>query len=281
MAMGLLLLTLSFFTLPACSLAADLVVALGRSVPVPDTAEGLWASDDPEIANIGADGMLVAYAPGETSFRQLTDNEAVWAVEVSENSVPELVTSGIDIALSEWENSLGKSISRSNKYTKWYCGRKCEFGWCGAFIGYSLDKAGIPMDYWRKSMLQTDGHPHAVREADVLKLLRGYTNMDRIGRVPQPGYLVIYGKRGGYATIHVGLVTDAIRLGDGRYIIHTVEGNVSSRVKRYCYLYDAFSEDPQKNMSMLPNEEQTEPEVFQYTLHQNNWYVNVFCQTWY
>lgn len=226
---------------------------------------------------------MTAYSAGETSVRFLSGEgaAAAYSVTVLDNPVPDAVGRGVALALGEWEASRGKAIARSNKYTKWYCGTKSEFGWCGAFVSYALDKAGIPMEYWRESTLQADGNPFAVREADVLKLLRGYTNMDRVGRVPRPGYLVIYGKRDGYATIHVGLVTDTLRLQDGLYRISTVEGNVSSRIKRYSYLYDAFSPDPERNMRPLPEEEHLEPDIFQYRLHQENWYVNVFCQTWY
>ena len=106
--------------------------------------------------------------------------------------------------------------------------------------------------------------------------------MDRWGYIPQPGYEVVYGRRGGYATMHVGLVTDVTPLGDGRYEIKTVEGNMGPRIRRHHYIYDAFADNFEKNVSELPQERQTDMETFTYVPHLDGaWYVTGFGQTWY
>ena len=103
--------------------------------------------------------------------------------------------------------------------------------------------------------------------------------MNRLSDVPQPGYLVIYGKRGGYKYLHIGMVTDVIDNGDGTYLISTVEGNVSSRIKRYTYLYD--KNGGEKNFMACPEELQTDTDTFQYTPHNKDWCITIFCQTWF
>ena len=142
-----------------------------------------------------------------------------------------------------------------------------------------------PTDTYRHLKPLGSGEPHGVREAAVPKLDTGFANMERITNIPRPGYLVIYGRRetskqAAYAFVHVGLVTDVIDRGGGVYEVRTVEGNLSSRIKRFCYLYDA-NDTTKHNMSSLPAEEQTEPKVYQYTPQQDTWYVTEFCQTWY
>ncbi|MDD4080923.1 MAG: Ig-like domain-containing protein [Eubacteriales bacterium] len=246
--------------------------------------KGGWQSSAPTVATASDQGVVTALTPGEAIITQTVKNKPVVRASilvVESAETPEQITRALDIALGEWQASLGKTIGRSNKYTKWYCGRPCEFGWCGGFVSYCLDEAGLPMAYWRESELQLHGNPHAVREADVLKLLRGYTNMGRISNLPRPGYLVVYGKRGGYKTIHVGLVTRAEHQGEGVYLIETVEGNVSKRIKRYSYLYDSLAKNPERNMKTLPETEWTDTGTFQYQLITDNWHVNAFCQTWY
>ena len=136
------------------------------------------------------------------------------------------------------------------------------------------------VDYIHILEKSTGGVPYGVREAAVPKLDTAFTNMERVTNIPRPGYLVIYGQRDYYAFVHVGLVTDVVDRGDGVYQVFTVEGNMSSRIKRYCYLYDSNAK-ADRNMSATPENERTEPDVFQYTPHKNNWYVNEFCQTWY
>ena len=126
------------------------------------------------------------------------------------------------------------------------------------------------------------------------KLDTGYTNMDRITQTdPRPGYLVIYGYRdhkesSAYPYAHVGLVTDVKDLGDGKFLISTVEGNLSSRIKRFTYVYDSnipankAKPNAKTNLNMFdaPDDVPREQDI-QYTPHQTYWYVTEFCMTWY
>jgi hypothetical protein len=243
----------------------------------------VWESDAPEVAQVSPDGVITAVHEGFATLTALLPDGSMAQcdVTVDESAMPALIRQAIDFALSEWESNLGNGFSRSNKYTKWYCGKPCSFGWCGAFIGYCFDRVGIGMKYWADSSPVADGSPYAVREAGVGKLLKGYTRMQRTGEIPHPGYLVIYGVSGGSSSvIHVGLVTDVEETAGGLYRVQTVEGNVSNRIKRYCYLYDSTIKGPAVNMLALPADEQTDNR-FYYDLHESNWYINVFCQTWF
>ncbi len=249
--------------------------------------KGEWSSNAPNITEVNTDGVVTALSEGEAVITLINKGKSVLtrSFQVKVNlPVPEEITAAIDLALSEWEIASGSGFKRNNKYTIWYYGPNASFGWCGAFTSYSLGEAGVPQastDTYSKLTPLPDGQPYGVREAGVPKLLTGYTNIDRITNIPRPGYLAIYGDRGGYKTKHVGLVTRVEDRGDGIYLLETVEGNLSSRIKRLTYLYDSKMKDPQRNMSMLPEEEQVNTEVFQYRLSSEDWRVTAFAQTWY
>ncbi len=249
--------------------------------------KGEWISDAPEKATVDQDGLVTALSEGEVTITLSGKGKALLTVPfriIADPAVPAEITAAIDLALSEWEDASGSGFKRSNKYTTWYYGPSASFGWCGAFTSYSLGNAGVPQaetDTYRKLAPLPDGQPYGVREAGVPKLLAGYTNLDRVSNVPRAGYLVIYGKIGGYRTMHVGLVTRVENRGNGVYLLETVEGNLSSRIKRLTYLYDSRTKDPNRNMSMLPDDGQTDPQVFQYRLNSEDWRVTAFAQTWY
>lgn len=268
------------------TLPEQLLLAPGESRTFALPFQGYWDSDAPEVAQ--AEGnTITAYEEGYAVLALVSPQGEEFAVEVeviaNADPVPAVIRDAINIGIQEWQENLGKTFSKEpkyNKYTKWW-GYAC--GWCGAFANYCLDMAGVPLeptDTFRKVKPHEGGIPYGVREAAVPKIDTAFQNMERITNIPRPGYLVIYGQRDYYAFVHVGLVTDVIDRGDGIYQVFTVEGNMSSRVKRYCYLYDSNA-PAEKNMFATPEAEQTEPDVFQYTPHKNNWYVNEFCQTWY
>lgn len=249
--------------------------------------KGEWISNAPEIAEVDDGGLVTALSEGEAAVTLSNKGKTVLtrSFRINKNpDVPAEINDAIDLAVSEWEIASGSGFKRNNKYTIWYCGPNAIFGWCGAFTSYSLGEAGVPQaptDTYSKLTPLPDGQPYGVREAGVPKLLTGYTNLDRTTNIPRPGYLVIYGDRGGYKTKHVGLVTRVEDRGDGVYLLETVEGNLSSRIKRLTYLYDSKTKDPQRNMSMLPEDEQTNSEIFQYRLSSEDWRVTAFAQTWY
>lgn len=264
------------------ALPASLSLSLGESRAFLLPFDGYWDCDAEDV--VSAQGNQITALSEGSALLSLISDEQEFVVEITvgaEDDVPPLIRAAIDLALSEWQENLGKTFTQRNKYTAWYCGTgpKCYFGWCGGFVSYCLDTAGVPMDDKEDCVPQPDGVPYAVREAGVGKLYTGYQKMERLSSIPRPGYLVIYGKQDYYAYTHVGMVTDVIDRGDGTYQIFTVEGNVSSRIKRYSYLYDSTAK-AEKNMSDAPEDVRLEPDIYQYTKHQKDWYITTFCQTW-
>ncbi len=201
-----------------------------------------------------------------------------------DDDMPPLVQDAVTLALSEWSENRGKTFSRLgkyNKYSRWQCGTgpKCNIGWCGAFLGYCFDTAHVPMDSEHKSVPHESGEAYAVHAAGVGKIYTGFKNMNRLTDVPRAGYPVIYGEKGGYQYLHVGLVTHVLPLGDEKYIVSTVEGNVSSRIKRYTYLYD--KNGGKNNFLDCPEAYRTDDNIDQYTKHNKDWSITTFCQTWF
>ena len=279
------------------SLPQELTLTAGQFRFFAQSFTGAWESSDPDVAGAEPDVndkknvRIIGFAPGEATLT-LTGTKSkktasvkvtVLPDETAQAPVPALIQQAIDIALKEWEELGEKKISkelRDNKYNKWW---GYPVGWCGAFASYCLEKAGIPLDsedVISKLKPLDSGEPHGVRAAGVPKLDTAYTNLGRTTKIPRPGYLVIYGSvKDSYGYKHVGLVTQVEDMGGGLYQVTTVEGNMSSTVKRYCYLYDSRNVS-HENLSALPQEMQTEPGLH-YTPHQNTWYVTEFCMTWY
>ena len=108
-----------------------------------------WVSDAPEVA-VFENGAIRARNEGFATLILLDTQgmEHRWDVTVSEDALPALIQAAVDLALEEWETNLGKTFTDRNKYTRWYCGNApgCHFGWCGGFVSYCLDTAGVPMD---------------------------------------------------------------------------------------------------------------------------------------
>ena len=242
---------------------------------VPGAAE---PEDEPETAG-----------PDEADEEQTESNESEESADVTIQSydrtkVPEAINTVIDFALNEWKAADNKTFSRlgsKNKYSYWQCGKgpKCNIGWCGAFLGYVFDTCGIPMDEPTKSETHESGEPYSVRAAGVGKINKGFDKMERLSMVPKPGYLVIYGEQKGYGYKHIGLVTDVDDLGGGRYLLKTVEGNMSNRIKRYCYVFD--SNEALKNTQPCPEEyRRDDGEINDYE-HIKTWNITTFCQTWF
>ena len=187
------------------------------------------------------------------------------------SAVPDLINGALDLAFTQWEEDAAKGtkkfsrLGKYNKYSYWQCGSGsgCDIGWCGAFLGYVYDNAGVPMDKPADSVPHEGGVPY---------------NMERLSMVPQPGYFVIYGQQKGYAYKHIGLVADVDDLGGGQYLIKTVEGNMSSTIRRYCYLFD--SNEELKNLQPCPEEYVREDAGINAYEHVKNWNITTFCQTW-
>ena len=275
-------------------LPGQLTLAPGETRTFQLPFEGYWESDAPEIAE--ADGNSITAHESGTAVLALISpqgDEHLIEVTVSADPIPPIIRDAINIALREWEELGEKKIPqdpKGNKFTKWW---KYACGWCGAFVSYCLDQAGVPLeptDTYRKVKPHEGGIPYSLREAAVPKLYTGFENMERITDIPRPGYLIIYGAKGYYDFVHVAMVTDIIDRGNGVYQLFTVEGNVGGTVKRYSFLYDSqAAKKDKKNLSLLPEEEWLEPDIYHYDEPRRtksngkyyNWFVMAFCQTWY
>ena len=208
---------------------------------------------------------------------------------------PTLIQSVLDIAYQEWEELGGKALPDSNKYTKWR--NKYKWGWCNGFITWCMLEAGVPMDTPEEIEEASKGSPdgfvpvegiHYSQESSVGSLLPNFQRMNRTTMVPQPGFLLVYGASySGY--IHVGLVYDVEALGNGRYRITTIEGNMSHTVKMYVRDYDLYAADKEKNLSVVPEEERVLEAArnLDYKIPQgkvggkmHNFYVNYFLMPW-
>ena len=193
-------------------------------------------------------------------------------IETSPAQPPEVIQNMLDIAYNEWETLAGQTLSRTNKYTEWR-GKGVSFGWCAGYITWCMMEAGVPMyelehfldesNDTEEGFYPVEGVMH-VQEAGVGKLLRAYQRMNRTTMIPQPGYILVYGCSYN-KTIHVGLVYDVIDLGEGRYRITTLEGNMSNRVKMYVRDYDMNAEintnnRKSTNLTAIPEDEYPMPE---------------------
>jgi len=196
--------------------------------------------------------------------------------------IPETIQNLLDLAYSEWQETDGKRLPNPNKYTKWR--NKYKFGWCGGFITWCMLQLDVPQQ--EKNLItagEVEGIVH-VKEADVSKLSNGYTKMNRVTVLPQKGFLIVYGKKGGNGYWHVGLVYDAEKLPDGKYRLTTIEGNLNSTIRMFIHDYDPNAEVKSKNLSYIPEEERTleETAAFSYKRQYKNFdlYVNEFLMPW-
>lgn len=285
----LVLILLSAACLPASAAGeqypAELRSSVGRSYVFAPSRRGTWRSSDEAVAQVNGRGIINFLSEGEATvfFTAKSGKESSLRVLVGPaGEMPAIIRQGIDFALNEWQQAAGQPFPRSNKYTFWLRNAKSSFGWCGAFVNYSMESVGIPAKWRGESEPQVDGRAHAVHEAAVPKLWESFKKMDRLGFIPQPGYEVIYGRRGGTPYVHIGLITDVAPLGKGLYEVSTVEGNMDNRILRYRYIYDALAEDPERNYQSLPEDQRLEPETYKYELHNKGaWYITAFGQTWY
>jgi hypothetical protein len=283
----LLLLLAVCLIIPAASAqeantALQLEMHPGETMAAP--AAGKWETTDAQVATVDENGNITALVEGNCQILLTTGGAATaYDLTVDDNVPTELMKKAIAIAENEFVTLDLKGVKKANKYTKWYAGKSgVAFGWCGAFVGWCFEEAGVPMSRVEKAEKVADDLTYAISEAAVGKILKGYQKMERTTNIPRPGYMVIYSVTNkSYNNIHTGLVADVEDLGDGRYLLTTVEGNVSSTVKKYQYYYDSSEEATQKqeNMQALPSDMQLEEKIC-YKLHSEDWFVKVFCQTY-
>ena len=213
--------------------------------------------------------------------------------------IPDEIQSLLDLAYDEWLAGDAGEMKMSNKYTKWR--NDSKWGWCGGFITWCMLELGIPQQTGNKIQEgEVEGLVH-VKEAGVGKIRVGYAKMNRLSRVPQKGFIAVFGngkqfgETGMTPYYHVGLVYDAEELGDGKYRITTIEGNVDSpgdalhnkaahTIRMYTRDYDMNAENPRQNITLVPEGERTQEESalfsYGYTYGNENLYLTVFLMPW-
>jgi hypothetical protein len=283
----IVLLLLSICLLIPAASAQEANTALKLSMHPGETmaapAADKWESTGTQVATVDEKGNISALAEGNCQIILTSGGKTTaYDLTVSENVPTELMKKAIAIAENEFVTLDLKGIKRVNKYSKWYNNSSNGFGWCGAFVGWCFEEAGVPMFRVGAAEKVTDDLTYAVSEAAVGKILKGYQKMERTTNIPRPGYMVIYSvTHKSYDNRHTGLVVDVEDLGDSRYLLTTIEGNMSSRVKKYQYYYDGSEAAAQKqeNMQALPKDMQVDDKIC-YKLHSDDWFIKVFCQTY-
>ena len=288
-----------FMLLPLLCSAENIRLHPGESVTYSAEVISPWVSEDSDVAD-ASENVITAYSVGTAVLSAEAADGSLYSitVEVSDETqamkMPPLMQAAVDLGLAEWEAAGGETFRRCNKYTLWYSnGNKYEYGWCAAFECWCLYHVGIPMVEWTKCEPHENGDVWGVKANGVGKVIQGYDKMNRLTFIPRPGYLVVYGQADSGTCMHVAIITDCEEIGEGRYLIKTVEGNMANRIKRYCYVYEVKGADESKangkknypykvtgNYFDAPEEYRTEPDTFQYTKHKKNWYVYRFCATW-
>ena len=207
------------------------------------------------------------------------------ALENTTDEPPQQIQDYLDIAYQEWVEHGGKRLKNPNKFTEWR-GKGIKFGWCGGYVTWCMMEAGIPMETLEKTEEKpVEGVVH-VKEASVGKLLRGYQRMGRSTDIPKKGFLAVYGAVSYNLTIHIGIVYDVEDLGNGKYRLTTLEGNMGSKIRMFVHDYDRFAEDRTKNLTPPPDEYQTEEEseAFSYKVvkddHKKSYWINCFLMPW-
>ena len=255
------------------------------------TRSGVFTSSDESVVTVSADGLMTAVSEGEAEVVCLVDEEEyTYNVVVGEDQMPRLIHNYVYVLNREFYSVKRAKLPKYNQYAKWYYGRKKEVGWCAVFTIYCANAAGTDPLTLEEANYENPPTVQFFQQGQVGHQFDGFMDMGRFVSVPKPGYLVIYADMdNAYRTVHVGSVTDVKDLGDGKYAVTTVEGNMSNSVKSYCFLYDSNKPNNmvgtekglklQWNMEELPEEMQTDPLV-QYELHTDHWSVFGFGQTW-
>ena len=261
-----------------------------EETPIPKL-QGTLTSSDADVVSVDASGVLTALACGEAELTYATpEGEKHLTVLVTEDGIPFGVQNYIYVLRREFYTVKRAKLPKYNKYAKWYYGKRKEVGWCSVFTIYCANASGNNPIKLKEAEADPNPLIRFFREGQVGHQFDGFDDMGRFVGVPKPGYLVIYAElKNGYRTTHIGSVTDVEYLGEGRYAVETVEGNMSNSVKGYRYVYDSTCDNHtvgsekgrklQKNMSKLPKEEQTNP-LLQYELHTDHWAVFGFCATY-
>ena len=245
--------------------------------------------------------LLLASSPGSGALAgkaKPTPTPAPLDISPDPTEPPEQIRHMLDIAWQDWQDAGGKTQgdvttrngkkSVKNKYTLW---RNDYYwnsnGWCAGFVTWCMLEAEIPQVSYSeiKSMPEEAPEPvYSIKDSTPKNLFLGFQHLHRITRIPQKGFVILYGE-GNNKFIHVGIVYDVEKIGDGVYRLTTLEGAMGANtVKMFVFDYDLNAAE-KKNVSQVPEAERTEEEsdMFTYGLHgkkKNPWYVVKFLMPW-
>ena len=220
-------------------------------------------------------------------------------IESTQVTPPAQIQTMLDIAYAEWEALDGKKLPNVNKFTEWR-GKGYKFEWCAGYVTWCMMEAGIAMEELadikakgdENDIWHADGVYHC-KEASPGKLLRAYQIMERTTMVPQRGFIVIYGCSFN-KVIHAAIVYDVEDLGNGKYRLTTLEGNIKDSIRMYVRDYDMNAEVntnrlKSTNLTEVPEAERT-VEGADYTIMDGKpsagtsgrymYYVNRFLMPW-
>ena len=218
--------------------------------------------------------LLLASSPGSGALAgkaKPTPTPAPLEISPDPAEPPEQIRHMLDIAWQDWRNDY---YWNSN-------------GWCAGFVTWCMLEAEIPQVSYSeiKSMPEEAPEPvYSIMDSTPKNLFLGFQHLHRITRIPQKGFVILYGE-GNNKFIHVGIVYDVEKIGDGVYRLTTLEGAMGANtVKMFVFDYDLNAAE-KKNVSQVPEAERTEEEsdMFTYGLHgkkKNPWYVVKFLMPW-
>ncbi|MBE0600457.1 MAG: CHAP domain-containing protein [Firmicutes bacterium] len=266
------------------------IVPFDEDAPQIDLAGVAFETTDANVVTVDEQGVMTGVAPGTaTVICTMAGNAVFFGVTVADDAMPEVVKNFVYIAKREFYLNKLQGMQRSNQYTKWYYKNKKAVGWCSVFTIWCANAAGFDPIPEKNAKDVQPAEALFLREGQVGNQYDGFSRLGRFTGVPRPGYLVMYANlKNAYLFTHIAIVSDVTDLGGGKYLVTTVEGNMSSTVKSYTYIYDGNLDNSalttesrsklQANILMVPQDRQTDP-LTQYETTEN-FTVFGFCATW-
>ena len=242
--------------------------------------------------------LLTMLCPAALAASKATPTPPPGVIDTVLVEPPAEIQRALDLAYADWQEVNGKNLGDKNKYTEWRNSYKWE--WCAGFVTWALLEAGIPMEELADIRAKEDENDHwhtnglyHVKEGSPGKLVRGYQVMERTTMMPQKGFIVIYGCSYN-KVIHAALVYDVEDLGNGKYRLTTLEGNIKNSIRMYIRDYDMNAQvntnkTKSTNLTEVPEDERVLPEssILDYTIMTGKvggktctYYIDRFLMPW-
>ena len=271
--------------------APEITPADSKTEPEYPPINGTFESSDVAVVTVSEEGLMTAWSEGTCQVTYHTaEGDQVYTVTVGDDLMPEGVKNYLYVINREFNTVQRVRMKKDNQYTRWYYKKKNGVEWCSVFVIYCANASGNAVPKRKNVTEETETAAQFFAEGYPSNQYEGYKKLGRFTGVPKPGYLVIYADmKKAYRTTHIASVAEVTDMGDGVYMLRTIEGNMFNSVTSYCYLYDSKIDNHevgdvkglklQKNMSTVPEEYQTDPRIV-YDLNSDHWSVYGFCATW-